>query len=74
MVSFVWLLFSVLGTLFSWAWRGALLFGSLFLIDWISPGLVSCVFRETIGYEIALFALSDCTVFNVPYLPLMVKS
>lgn len=58
-------------TLFSLAWRGALLFGSLFLIDWISPGLVSCVFRETIGYEMALFALSDCTVFNVPYLPLI---
>jgi len=70
-VSFLWLLMSVFGTLFSFAWRGALLVGALFLIDWIAPGRVSCIFRETVGYEIALSELSSCTVLDVPYLSLI---
>ncbi len=71
MASFLDLLISSSLTLFSWAWRGALLFVALFLMDWIAPGIVSCVFRETIGYDVALFALSRCTVFDVPYLSLI---
>lgn len=70
-VSFLWLLVSTFGTFFSLAWRSVLLLGALFLIDWIAPGKVSCVFRETVGYEKALSALSLCTVFDVPYLPLI---
>lgn len=70
-VSFVWLLMSVFGTLFSLAWRGALLVGALFLIDWFAPGMVSCVFRETVAYEIALSGLSRCTILEVPYLSLI---
>lgn len=71
LASFLDLLTSSLLTLLSWAWKGALVFGALFLIDWIAPGIVSCVFRETIGYDVALFALSHCTVFDVPYLSLI---
>lgn len=70
-VSFLWLLLSVFGTLFSLAWRGALLFGALFLIDWIAPGMVSCVFQETVGYQIASSLLSRCRVSDAPYLPLI---
>lgn len=69
--SFIWLLSSLFFSLFSLVWRGALLFGALFLIDWIAPGMASCVFRESIGYEIALFALSHCAVFDVSYLSLI---
>ena len=47
------------------------MFGVLYLIDWIDTGMVSCVFRETVGYGIALSALSRCTVSDVPYLPLI---
>ena len=74
LASFLALLTDSFFTLFSWAWRGALLFGALFLIDWIAPGMVSCVFRETIGYDVALFALSHCTVFDVPYLSLISRA
>jgi hypothetical protein len=70
-VSLLWLLLSILGTTISLAWRGALLFGVVFLIDWIAPGKVSCIFLQTVGYEVALSALSRCTVFDVPYLPLI---
>ncbi len=59
-VSFVWLLMSVFGTLFSLAWRGALLVGALFLIDWFAPGMVSCVFRKTVAYEIAFPSAATC--------------
>lgn len=69
--SCLWLAFSIFGRLFSLVGRGALLFGTLFLIDRVVPGTVSCGFRETIGYEAALFVLSHCTVFDVPYLPLI---
>ncbi len=70
-VSFLWLLLAVLGTVFSLVWRGALLVGALFLIDYISPGIASCVFRETLGYEISLSVLSRCTVSDVQALPLI---
>jgi hypothetical protein len=69
--SCLWLALSVLGRLFSLVWRGALLLGALFLIDRIAPGKVSCLFRETIGYEVALFVLSHCTAFDVLNLPLI---
>jgi hypothetical protein len=69
--SLLWLIFSVLGRIFSLGWRGALLLGMLVLVDRISPGMVSCVFRETIGYEVALFVLSHCTVFDLPDLRLI---
>lgn len=71
LVSVLWLLTSVVGTLFSIAWRGALLVGGIYLIEWIVPGMVSCVFRETIGYEMALSVLSQCAVTDVPSLPLI---
>jgi hypothetical protein len=69
--SVIWLAFSVFGRLFSLVWRGALLLGALFLIDRAAPETVSCVFRETIGYEVSLFVLSPCTVFAVSHLHLI---
>jgi hypothetical protein len=65
--SCLWMAFSIFGRLFSLAWRGALLLGALFLIDRAAPGTVSCVFRETIGYEVSLFMLSSCTMFAVSH-------
>ena len=70
-ISFLQLLVIGFGILFSFAWRGALLVGALFLIDWFAPGKVSCVFREKVAYEIALSGLSSCTVLEVPYLSLI---
>jgi hypothetical protein len=66
--SLIWLAFSVFGSILSLAWRGALLLGALFLIDSIAPGIVSCVFRETIGYEMTLLVLSQCTIPDVSHL------
>jgi hypothetical protein len=65
------LLFAVLAMVFSWAWRGALIFGALYLIDRIEAGMVSCVFRETVGYQFVLSVLSRCTVSDVPHLSII---
>jgi len=70
-VSFLWLFMTVFETIFSMAWRSVLLVGALFLIDWIAPGKVSCIFRETVSYEIALLGLSHCTIFEIPYFSLI---
>jgi hypothetical protein len=70
-VSLLWLLTSILGMLFSWLWRGAVIAGMLSIFDRIVPGLASCAFREIVGYEVALLALSGCTKSSSPNLLLM---
>ncbi len=68
---FLWLCCSLFGTLFSLVWRGGLLIGILFFVDRLVPGVVSCIFLQSLGYEVSLLVLSHCTVIEAPYWPVI---
>lgn len=71
LVAFFWLAISLLQTLFSLAWRGAVLVGAVLVFDWLAPGMVSCIFYETFGYSTSLNGLSECRLETGNYFPVV---
>lgn len=69
--SFLFLCINIFLTVVSITWRGVLLLGALWIVDWTIPGLVSCVTSGATNYAVPYFASPDCTMINQEYLPLL---